>query len=51
MVRECDPVSNAAVFDIYDCDGNFVGGNVWCNFLAKKGDHYIFRLDSRIEPK
>ena len=51
MVRECDPVSDAAVFDIYDCDGNFVGGNVWCNLLAKKGDHYIFRLDWRIKSK
>ena len=49
MVRECVPVSNAAIFDIYDCDGNFVGGNVWCNLLAKKGDHYIFRLDQRKE--
>ena len=51
MVRECDPVSDAAVFDIYDGDGNFVGGNVWCNLLAKKGDHYIFRLDWRIKSK
>lgn len=51
MVHECDPVSNAAVFDVYDCDGNFVGGNVWCNLLAKKGNHYIFRLDQRVESK
>ncbi len=51
MIRECDPVSSAAVFDVYDCDGNFVGGNVWCNLLAKKGDHYIFRLDQGIKSK
>lgn len=43
VVRHCDPL-DTVVFNVYDKNGKFLGGNVLCDLIYKDGYKYYFRL-------
>jgi len=44
VVRCCDPLSNNAVFNIFDKNGKFLDGNIVCDLIYKDGNDFYFRL-------
>lgn len=44
VVRHCDALNDSVVFNVFDKNGRFLGGNVWCDLIYKSGHEYYFRL-------
>lgn len=44
LVRECSAVNDNVVFNVFDKDGKFLYGNVWCELIYSDENHYFFRL-------
>lgn len=44
VVRHCDALNDSVVFNVFDKNGKFLGGNVWCDLIYKSGHEYYFRL-------
>lgn len=44
VVRHCDALNDSVVFNVFDKNGKFLGGNVWCDLIYKGGHEYYFRL-------
>lgn len=44
-VRNCDAVNDNVVFNVFDKNGKFLGGNVVCELIYKSGNEYYFRMN------
>ena len=44
-IRDCDALNENVVFNVFDKDGKFLGGNVWCELIYKSGHEYYFRMN------
>ncbi|MCX4323797.1 MAG: hypothetical protein OSJ59_12625 [Lachnospiraceae bacterium] len=43
-IRDCDALNDNVVFHVFDKNGKFLGGNVWCDLIYKDKNRYFFRL-------
>lgn len=43
-VRNCDAIDENVIFNVFDKNGKFLGGNVWCELIYKSKNEYYFRL-------
>lgn len=44
LIKKSSAIDENAIFYIYDKNGKFFDGNVWCDLLYAKGGRYFFRL-------
>lgn len=44
VVRNCDAITGNAVFNVFDKNGKFLGGNIICDLIYKSENSYYFRL-------
>lgn len=44
VVRNCDALNGNAVFNVFDKNGKFLGGNIICDLIYKSEHEYYFRL-------
>lgn len=44
VVRNCDAINENVVFNVFDKNGKFLGGNIVCDLIYKSGHDYFFRL-------
>ncbi len=50
MIKNCSSVKQNVLATIFDKDGKFVCGNMWCDLIYAAGGYYYFRLwDSKKE--
>lgn len=44
VVRSCSAVNDNVIFNVFDKNGKFLGGNIWCELIYKSGHEFYFRL-------
>ncbi len=44
IVRNCDALDDKTVFNVFDRNGKFLYGNIFCDLIYKDGHNYYFRL-------
>lgn len=51
LVKNCSAIDENVVFYIFDKNGKFLDGNIWCHLLYAKGGKYYFRLEQSRDNK